>query len=471
VVAAWPVIVQGKLVGLAAVEQAPTHVGKLLLVPALLLLAACLILIALVLWKTTIDRRLALAIPGLIVIAGAIIMLVSHQRSVADESLLQRDLAATRVLNTAEWTRPDAIAQLDHKWDEIFGQDAPAELTRLPNGAAIVAAPPSAATSEALSLALPVALVALSILALAVLGLKGTAGIVWGLVRMPGVYGYVAPAMVGMLVLVLVPFLMGVALAFFNQDYDFVGLQNFQTILFPSGTSDTNFYFTLGVTVLWTVSNIFLHVAIGLFMALILVNPKVRFKGLFRVLLIVPWAVPNYITALIWRWMFTSKIGAINRILESIGIQGPEWFGQSFWANFGANLATNVWLGFPFMMVVAMGALQSIPAELYEAADVDGASRWQKFRNITLPLLKPALFPAIILGTIWTFNMFNVIYLVSRGGPDNQTNILITEAYRFFKELNQYGIAAAYCILIFVILMLYTLVTNKVTKATKGAFE
>jgi arabinogalactan oligomer/maltooligosaccharide transport system permease protein len=139
--------------------------------------------------------------------------------------------------------------------------------------------------------------------------------------------------------------------------------------------------------------------------------------------------------------------------------------------NFVANLVTNTWLGFPFMMVVSLGALQSIPKELYEAASIDGATRWQQFKTITLPLLKPALFPAVILGTIWTFNMFNIIYLVSGGGPDNQTNILITEAYRAFKVLGRYGFAAAYSLLIFVILFLYATVTNRVTRATEGAFE
>ncbi len=123
------------------------------------------------------------------------------------------------------------------------------------------------------------------------------------------------------------------------------------------------------------------------------------------------------------------------------------------------------------MMVVSLGALQSIPGALYDAADVDGASAWQKFRHITLPLLKPALFPAIILGSIWTFNMFNVIYLVSGGGPDHSTEILITDAYRAFAELNRYGLAAAYSVIIFVILFLYTVMTNRITKATEGAFE
>ena len=295
--------------------------------------------------------------------------------------------------------------------------------------------------------------------------------------RQPGTYGYVGPALVSTLVLVFVPFLMGVGLAFFQagkggpETWSFIGLDNFTEILFPTETADTNFYFTLGMTVAWTVLNVVLHVSIGLGLALLLNRPTLRFRALYRVLLIVPWAVPNYITALIWKWMFNTQYGVINQLLGMVGVSPVDWLGQSVFTNFLANLITNTWLGFPFMMVVSLGALQSIPKELYEAASIDGATKWQQFRNITLPLLKPALFPAIILGTIWTFNMFNIIYLVSGGGPSNKTNILITEAYHAFKVLGRYGFAAAYSLLIFAILFLYANITNRVTRATEGAFE
>jgi len=133
-----------------------------------------------------------------------------------------------------------------------------------------------------------------------------------------------------------------------------------------------------------------------------------------------------------------------------------SWF--SSWAtSFSANVITNTWLGFPFMMVVALGALETIPKEIYEAADVDGASPWQRFRHITLPHLRPALGPAVALGSIWTFNMFNVIYLVSAGAPGGSTNILVTDAYRWaFERGERYGMAAAYATIIFGILLLWT---------------
>jgi arabinogalactan oligomer/maltooligosaccharide transport system permease protein len=318
---------------------------------------------------------------------------------------------------------------------------------------------------------MPVAVLLIG-LALAWFAHRGTADLLRGIRSQPTTYAYILPVLIAMGAVIFYPFLKGVEFAFLDASaQDFVGLANFKDVLIPSATSQSNFWRTLVVTVLWTVLNVGLHVSIGLGLALILNNPKLRLKGIYRVLLIVPWAVPNYITALTWKTMFNAQYGAVNILLNSVGIGEVNWFGPDFITNFAANLITNVWLGFPFMMVVSLGALQSIPGELYEAADIDGAGRWQKFRTVTLPLLKPALFPAIILGTIWTFNMFNIIYLVSGGGPDHKTEILITEAYYLFKVLNQYGLAAAYCLMIFLILLSYTWMTNRITKATEGAFE
>ena len=283
-------------------------------------------------------------------------------------------------------------------------------------------------------------------------------------------YTYVLPAMLGMAILVLVPFAFGVTLGFFNHckgEYTFVGLRNFREILTGGGASITNplnFWFTLGVTLLWTVLNVFLHVSIGLALALLLKDPLLKMRSVYRVLLILPWAMPNYITALMWKGMFQQQYGAVNILLDRLGLGGVSWF-SSFWTAFTANVVTNTWLGFPFMMVVSLGALQSIPRSLYEAADVDGASPWQKFWNITLPLLRPALFPAIVMGSIWTFNMFNVIYLVSGGEPGGATDILITEAYQWaFKRGERYGLAAAYAVLIFIILLLYSWFAQRLTE-------
>ena len=280
-------------------------------------------------------------------------------------------------------------------------------------------------------------------------------------------YGYVAPAAIGMALLVVAPFVVGAAISLFEQvdgEFRFVGFANFLDILLSRDwpiTSSFSFYSTLLVTVLWTAANVALHVAIGMALAMILREPWVRLRGLWRVLLIVPWAVPNYITALIWKGMFNRQFGAINGLLGLLGIEPVSWFSR-FTTAFAANLTTNTWLGFPFMMVVTLGALQAIPRELEQAAELDGATGWQRFRHVTLPLLAPALLPAVVLGSVWTFNMFNIIYLVSAGEPDGRTEILISEAYKWaFTRGHRYGYAAAYAVLIFGVLLVYTRLTNR----------
>jgi arabinogalactan oligomer/maltooligosaccharide transport system permease protein len=292
-----------------------------------------------------------------------------------------------------------------------------------------------------------------------------------GLVANRTALGFLAPAAVAMGVLVAAPFLIGLVLGFYDHHHGtwtFVGLSNFTEILSGGGRpldDPLNFWFILGVTVLWTVANIVMHVTIGVSLALVLSRKWLVGKGVWRMLFILPWAVPNYITALIWKGMFQGEYGAINSLLHAVGLSDVSWF--SSWATaFSANVITNTWLGFPFMMVVALGALESIPAELYEAASVDGASKWQRFRHITLPHLRPALGPAIALGSIWTFNMFNVIFLVSGGAPGGSTNILVTDAYRWaFERGERYGMAAAYATIIFLILLLWTVFGTRIVRS------
>jgi arabinogalactan oligomer/maltooligosaccharide transport system permease protein len=166
--------------------------------------------------------------------------------------------------------------------------------------------------------------------------------------------------------------------------------------------------------------------------------------------------------------MFHQQFGVVNQIVQLLGGSPISWFDRPL-TSFLTAWATNGWLSFPFMMVVSLGALQSIPAELYEAARVDGASRFTQFRAITLPSLKPALVPAVILSVVWTFNMFNIVYLVTAGEPGSSTEILITQAYKFAFERYRYGYAAAYSTVIFGILLLYGAVQNRVSRATEAA--
>ena len=299
-------------------------------------------------------------------------------------------------------------------------------------------------------------------------------------------YLYIAPAILGMLLLVLYPFAYGITLSFTDQNlYNtnrplaelWIGLRNYGDILGDFAVvrrgeggfaiNYLNFYWTLIVTVIWTVTNVAIGVSSGLVLALILNTRDLLFKPIYRVLLILPWAVPNYITALIWKGMFHQQFGVINHFLRMVGLPAVNWFDRPL-TSFLTALATNGWLSFPFMMVISLGALQSIPADLYEAARVEGASRWQQFRAITLPSLRPALIPAVIISVVWTFNMFNIIYLVTGGEPGGATEILVTQAYKYAFERYRYGYAAAYSTVIFGILLVYGLIQNRVSKATEG---
>ena len=271
-------------------------------------------------------------------------------------------------------------------------------------------------------------------------------------------YRYVAHAAVVVFVLVVLPLAAGAATSFFagtSSDPRYVGLGNYVAILTARGgplLGHESFYLTLLVTVLWSVCNVALHLAIGVTLGVVLSRPAMKLKSTYRVLLVLPWAVPSYVTALAWKGMFHRQFGAVNAILAWLGAEPVSWFSH-FATAFSANVATNVWLGFPFMMVVTMGALTSIPKEVLEAAEVDGASRWQRFWGVTVPLLRPTMLPAVVLGAIWTFNMFNVVFLVSGGEPDGSTDILVSDAYRWaFTRDAQYGYAAAYAVLIFFLL-------------------
>ena len=267
----------------------------------------------------------------------------------------------------------------------------------------------------------------------------------------------VLPAGVVVGLVVVWPFIYNVILSFSNMsllhihDWEFIGPRQYEKVF-----SDTTFYTVFGKTLLWTIFNVFFHVTIGVSLAVIL-HENVPGRRMFRTLLILPWAIPAVVTALTWRGMFHYEYGAVNLILTKVLNQTPiQWLNDPI-GTFAACVITNVWLGFPFMMVVALGGLQSIPKELYEAAMIDGASAWQRFKTITLPMLVPVLTPAVILGFVWTFNKVDIVWLVSNGGePADQTHILVSYVYRAAFNLYRYGYAAAGSMIIFLLLVLFS---------------
>ncbi|MCX4246523.1 extracellular solute-binding protein [Paraliomyxa miuraensis] len=292
-------------------------------------------------------------------------------------------------------------------------------------------------------------------------------------------YRYVAHAVLAVGMLVILPLVVGAATSLFAGpagEVQYVGLANFIEILTARGgplLATGSFYTVLLVTLLWTLVNVAFHLGIGLALGLLLSRPLLRLRAVYRVLLIIPWAVPSYVTALAWKGMFDQQYGAITGIIlalnDALGLsmEPIAWF-SSFSTAFTANAATNIWLGFPFMMVVTIGALTAVPKDVLEAAEVDGATRWQRLTKVVLPMIKPTMMPSITLGAIWTFNMFNVVFLVSGGDPDGSTDILVSEAYRWaFTREAQYGYAAAYAVLIFLMLM----ITTRLLERSRGRWD
>lgn len=273
---------------------------------------------------------------------------------------------------------------------------------------------------------------------------------------------------------VFYPFVYNVVLSFGNmnltriREWDLIGLRQF-TKIFTEPTQP-DFYTVFGKTVIWTIANVFFHVVIGVFLALVL-NQNLKGKGVFRTILILPWAIPQYIVALTWRGMFNYEYGTINLILTKyLNLPAVEWL-RSPTEAFLACILTNIWLGFPFMMVIALGALQSIPHELYEAADMDGASWFRKLRAITLPLIRPVMVPAITLGVIWTFNNLNIVWLVSNAGePSDNTHILVSFVYKAAFNFYNFSYAAALSMVIFVILAVFSFSFMRSTRATEAAY-
>jgi len=284
-------------------------------------------------------------------------------------------------------------------------------------------------------------------------------------------YIFFMPAFLGIMAVIIFPFIYNIFISLSNyslrtfNDWDIIGFHHYARVF-----SDSSFYFILGKTIIWTLVNISFHVSLGIFLA-VLINRTLPARPIIRTLLIIPWAVPQYIAALSWRGMFNYEYGAVNLVMTKyLHLPAVQWLNQPFEA-FVACILTNIWLGFPFMMVIALGGLQSIPKDLYEAARVDGANRWQQFKNITLPMLKPVMIPAIVLGTVWTFNNINIVWLVSNGGePSNQTHILVSFVYKAAFNLYRYGYAAALSMIIFLILLGFVHYFLRKTKATEGVY-
>lgn len=270
-------------------------------------------------------------------------------------------------------------------------------------------------------------------------------------------YVLIGPSFLLLVFVVLLPLLFMAALAFTNYNLynapprnllDWVGFQNFIN-LFSLAEWRQTFLSVLSWTLTWTFVATTLQIALAMFLAILTNDPRVKFKRFIRTILILPWAVPGFVSIIIFSALFNDNFGAINNsLIEPLfGVSIP-WMSQVMWTRI-AIIAIQVWLGFPYVYALFSGVLQSISSDWYEAADMDGASRWQKFRNITFPHLMYATGPLLLTQYTFNFNNFNIIYLFNEGGPAVRgqnaggTDILISWVYGLTFNNQQFSMAAA----------------------------
>ena len=239
----------------------------------------------------------------------------------------------------------------------------------------------------------------------------------------------------------------------FGMLRDFVGLANF-TQLF----ADPLFIGALWRTLIWTAGVVLGTILLSIPVALIL-NDDFIGRGVARVIVMLPWAISLTMTAIVWRWTLNGQAGLLNATLMRLGaLDRPvEWLATAEMA-FPIQIGIGILVSIPFTVTVFLGGLSSMPQDIYEAARIDGATGWQRFRHLTLPLLRPFLNIAIVLNIIYVFNSFPIIWVTTQGGPANQTDILVTYLYKLAFRFGKLGEAAAVSLVMFAALLAFTLV-------------
>lgn len=287
---------------------------------------------------------------------------------------------------------------------------------------------------------------------------------------------FITPALLLVGLIILFPILYTIYISFTNMNiyhwynFNYIGFQNYINAIF---ILDSGFLNSLLFTVLWTVVNMVLQLVIA-FIISSLLNHKLlnRGRGIYKTLLILPWAIPGYVSILLWKTgMFNTQFGLLNQWLNSAGLESVQWLNSNLIA-FICLTIVNLWLALPFMIVIMDGALQSIDKSYYEAADIEGASKFNKAIKITVPLMKVVIAPAVIITIFTTFKQFDIIYLLTQQ-PGSQTgatlNTIITYAYQNAFITNNYGYSSAVSTIIFIILVSATILWNRRNRGEENA--
>ena len=269
-------------------------------------------------------------------------------------------------------------------------------------------------------------------------------------------YLYLSPALLLICLVMLVPLAIGITYSFQSLNLlrpfsaGFVGFDNYLQL-----AGDRRFWTALSNTFWWTFGSVTFQFLLGLGLAILLTRNFFA-KRLFQALIFLPWAVPTFLSALTWAWLFNPVIGPLPHWMAALGILSEPYniLGDPKTALWGV-VAANVWYGVPFFAITLLAALQSIPSELYEAAEIDGATPWQSFTKITLPFLAPMIAITIMLRTIWIANFADLIFVMTGGGPANSSQILATYIFTTaFRKLD-FGYASAIAVVLLAILMVY----------------
>jgi multiple sugar transport system permease protein len=266
-----------------------------------------------------------------------------------------------------------------------------------------------------------------------------------------GRYWFVAPTVIFMLLTMVYPIIDNVRMSLFDVNVGtflsnsapFVGADNYVRVM-----TDPAFQHAVVTSLVFTAGSLIFQFTIGFGLAL-LFNRSFPGNDLLRALLLLGWMLPSVVSGSIYRWMFDGSMGIFNYALQTLGLlQTPR-----FWLNdpntaLAATIIANIWVGIPFNMILLLPGLQSIPGALYEAASIDGANSRQSFRNITLPLMRPVMLSVLLLGIIYTFKAFDIVYVMTGGGPVNATTVLTIYVYQFAFSFFRFGDAAAAAILL-----------------------
>ena len=282
-------------------------------------------------------------------------------------------------------------------------------------------------------------------------------------------YAYLIPAVVVLGGTILVPILKAMKMSLYHhvlfrpQEYGFVGLGNYRRLL-----RDETFWLTLWNSFVWVFGSVSLQF-VGGFAAALLLHQSFRGRAFVRTVTLLPWIVPGVVVALVWEWLYQPNYGVINDVLLRLGWlrERVAWLSDPGLA-MPAVIATNVWRGVPFFAVMLLAGLQAIPDELYEAARVDGARVIQRFRHITLPLLRPIIIVATATRIIWTFNYADLIFVMTSGGPANATQITSTYTLVTAYTNLDFGYAATLSVVLLVIMLVFTTLYLRVTRGIES---